>query len=125
MLKALARLCLDNLREVDIFGRYGGEEFAILLPETDAETAYQVAQRLRQCISETAIQSTNGVVSITVSIGIACSEGEVNNLAVLLDRADTAMYEAKRAGRNKVSPAEVHQYKTSFPAMTESRESSI
>jgi diguanylate cyclase (GGDEF)-like protein len=125
VLKALAKLCLDNLREVDIFGRYGGEEFAILLPETDIETAYQVAQRLRQCISETAIQSTKGVISITVSIGIACSEGEVNNLAVLLDRADTAMYEAKRSGRNKVSPAEAHQFKTSFPAMTESRKSSI
>jgi diguanylate cyclase (GGDEF)-like protein len=102
VLQALALLCQENLREVDIIGRYGGEEFAILLPETDGDGAYLVAQRLRQSAAETSIPTQHGEISITVSVGIACTQGEISNLAVLLDMADTAMYEAKRAGRNLV-----------------------
>ncbi len=102
VLQALAKLCQECLREVDIIGRYGGEEFAILLPETDEDGAYLVAQRLRQSIAETPIPTQHGEVSITVSVGIACTEGELSDLAVLLDLADTAMYEAKRDGRNLV-----------------------
>jgi diguanylate cyclase (GGDEF)-like protein len=102
VLQALALLCQENLREADIIGRYGGEEFAILLTETDEDGAYLVAQRLRQSVAETPITTQHGEVSITVSVGIACNLGDNSNLAVLLDMADTAMYEAKRAGRNLV-----------------------
>jgi diguanylate cyclase (GGDEF)-like protein len=102
VLQALALLCQENLREADIIGRYGGEEFAILLTETDEDGAYPVAQRLRQSVAETPITTQHGEVSITVSVGIACNLGDNSNLAVLLDMADTAMYEAKRAGRNLV-----------------------
>ncbi len=102
VLQTLALLCQENLREVDIIGRYGGEEFAILLPESDNDGAYLVAQRLRQSVAETPIHTQHGEISITVSVGVACTQGEISNLAVLLDLADTAMYEAKRAGRNLV-----------------------
>ncbi|MGW8252138.1 MAG: GGDEF domain-containing protein, partial [Anaerolineales bacterium] len=116
VLQTLARLCQENLREVDIFGRYGGEEFAILLPDTDIDSAIQAAERLRRCVSEAQITTQHGPISITVSLGVASNEGEINNLAVLLDRADSAMYEAKHSGRNQVYLAESQQVPTEHPA---------
>jgi diguanylate cyclase (GGDEF)-like protein len=103
VLQALAKLCLTNLREIDILGRYGGEEFAILLPEANCNDAYQVADRLCQLIARTPIKTQAGTIQITVSMGVTSIEQEMTDLAVLLDRADTAMYVAKRAGRNRVA----------------------
>jgi len=106
VLQKLAKLCSRNLREVDILGRYGGEEFAVLLPETGAEAAYQTAQRLLECVAATQFRTAKGPLSITISLGIACTQGDINDLSVLLDHADSAMYAAKRAGRNRVCMAE-------------------
>lgn len=105
ILQGLANLCQENLRDIDIFGRYGGDEFAILLPETDVNSANYVAQRLRRRVSETPFVTQNSPISISISLGIACTIGEITDLAVLLDCADSAMYEAKRAGRNQVCVA--------------------
>jgi diguanylate cyclase (GGDEF)-like protein/PAS domain S-box-containing protein len=102
VLRTLAELCNQNLRSVDIIGRYGGEEFAILLPDTDTAPALQVAERLRQCVAETPVITQNGMVNFTISLGVACLTDGVSTLAVLLDHADSAMYQAKAAGRNKV-----------------------
>jgi diguanylate cyclase (GGDEF)-like protein len=102
ILQGLAKLCMENLRDIDIFGRYGGDEFAILLPETDVNSANYVAQRLRRRVAEMPFDSQNGPISISISLGVACTIGEITDLAVLLDCADSAMYEAKRAGRNQV-----------------------
>jgi diguanylate cyclase (GGDEF)-like protein len=102
VLRVLAEVCRANLREVDLLGRYGGEEFAILLPETDAQAARQVAERLRQEIASTPVMTPRGPISFTVSLGVTIALDGIPELAVLLDRADTAMYAAKQAGRNRV-----------------------
>ena len=102
ILQKLAKLCQENLRDIDIFGRYGGDEFAILLPDTDVYSADSVAQRLRSRVAESAFTVENSPIPISISLGLACTYGEISDLAVLLDCADTAMYEAKRAGRNQV-----------------------
>jgi diguanylate cyclase (GGDEF)-like protein/PAS domain S-box-containing protein len=103
VLQALAKRCNHYLRDTDILGRYGGEEFAILLPETDEKSAYQVAERLREHMTEAPIQTDRGPISITISLGVTMASEETKNLAILLDRADTAMYMAKQAGRNQVA----------------------
>ena len=102
VLQAIVKQCQANLRDMDILGRYGGEEFAILLPETDLMAGYQVAERLRMVIASNPVPTEHGPIEVTVSMGIASATVEIENLAVLLDRADTAMYAAKEAGRNRV-----------------------
>jgi diguanylate cyclase (GGDEF)-like protein/PAS domain S-box-containing protein len=103
VLQALAKRCNHYLRDTDILGRYGGEEFAILLPETDEKSAGQVAERLREHMTQSPIQTDRGPISITISLGVTMASEETKNLAILLDRADTAMYMAKQAGRNQVA----------------------
>lgn len=95
-----------QLREFDIFGRVGGEEFAILLADTDARTAIQITERLRTAVEALRIQTgKNREVSITASFGVVSSlqlrkkDIEINNM---LDLADQALYEAKQKGRNQV-----------------------
>jgi diguanylate cyclase (GGDEF)-like protein len=103
VLKKLAGIILEALREVDIAGRIGGEEFAILLPETDGHQALEVAERLRQLAENASIQLENGLpLKFTVSIGIATLVGKEMNIDTLLNQADQAMYQAKNSGRNKV-----------------------
>ncbi|MFU8789882.1 MAG: PAS domain S-box protein [Methylobacter sp.] len=103
VLKKLAIICQQVLREVDIVGRVGGEEFAVLLPETDKDQAIEVAERLREAIASTEVAIENGLpVRFTVSIGVTSLKGENKNLDVLLNSADKALYQAKNSGRNKV-----------------------
>lgn len=106
VLKKLADICKQTLREVDIIGRVGGEEFAILLPETDKQLAAEVAERLRAAIADTRVPMKNGLpVQFSVSIGVASLISKDDNMDVLLNRADQALYEAKETGRNKVCVA--------------------
>jgi diguanylate cyclase (GGDEF)-like protein len=106
VLKKLAATCQQVLREVDIIGRIGGEEFAILLPETDKEQAIEVAERLREAIGNAEVAIENGrPVRFTASIGVTSLTGEDKNMDVLLNIADKALYQAKNAGRNKVVAA--------------------
>lgn len=98
----IAERCVQVLRRVDLIGRYGGEEFAILLPETEQESAAGVAERLRQAIAESPINTDRGPIPVTISLGVASVNPAVRDLAGLLDAADTAMYAAKQAGRNCV-----------------------
>jgi diguanylate cyclase (GGDEF)-like protein len=109
VLRLLAKLCQENLRSMDVIGRYGGEEFAIVLPETDTASALQVAERLRQCVADTPLFAQNGVVKFTISVGVASMAEGIPTLAVLLDRADSAMYQAKETGRNRVCVASVEE----------------
>lgn len=103
VLKKLTEICQHTLREVDIIGRVGGEEFAILLPETNLDKAFEVAERLRVVISETNVPLENGLpVHFTVSIGVAALAAKEDNLDVLINVADKALYTAKNLGRNKV-----------------------
>lgn len=103
VLKKLADVCRNTLREVDVIGRVGGEEFAVLLPETDMARAVEVAERLRSDIENAKISRASGLpVHITVSIGVAFLRSKDENLDVLLNKADKALYEAKKSGRNRV-----------------------
>lgn len=90
-----------NARRRDLVGRVGGEEFAILLPETDIGDAQEFAKRLQKAIAATVFPLPAGAVPVTTSIGAAVSDGEENRI-ILFNRADKALYEAKNAGRNRV-----------------------
>lgn len=102
----LAEVCRQTLREVDIIGRVGGEEFVILLPETDLVEATEVAERLRESIAKSKVPLDGGLpLHFTVSIGVASLLSEDDNMDVLLNLADKALYEAKEKGRNRVCVA--------------------
>ena len=106
VLKALADACTGELRDVDVLGRFGGEEFTVTLPETPLETALEAAERLRVKLAETTVKLEDGQdISFTVSIGASCLNGQEEGLADLLNRADAALYNAKEQGRNKVVSA--------------------
>lgn len=98
----VAETCLAELREIDLFGRFGGEEFTALLPETDREGAVTVAERLREGVEGIVHQVGEAQVSVTISIGIGVASGEKQELTELITSADNALYEAKAAGRNRV-----------------------
>lgn len=107
VLVQLAHIMKETLRSVDIVGRYGGEEFAILLPETDHRKAMEVAERLRLDIAAAAIVLEVGMpLKITVSIGVASAHGQETNVDILLNAADQALYRAKNGGRNQVMLAD-------------------
>lgn len=103
VLESLSNVGLGVLRKVDIFGRIGGEEFSVLLPDTALEGAVQVAERLREEVQNTVIKTRSGDISITVSIGVSSLNEEINSLEHLLKTSDIALYTSKRQGRNRVS----------------------
>ncbi len=103
VLAKVAEICLATLRCTDLFGRVGGEEFAALLPETDAEGAGIIAERIRRHIQEAVIDtSESNTVSLSVSIGVATYHDKKETLMALIQRADAALYAAKSCGRNQV-----------------------
>lgn len=102
VLKELVSESKKVLRATDLFGRLGGEEFAVILPETDAETAVKAGERLRNELSNVRVESDQGPVSFTVSIGLAMREGDTDTLVNIMGRADAALYKAKDAGRNRL-----------------------
>jgi len=104
--KALQRfttLCCNALRNVDIFGRWGGEEFVALLPETPADGAATIAERLRKMVADTVVNFNGHKITFTVSIGIAQYRDGETSIDAPLSRADAAVYDAKKAGRNRIS----------------------
>lgn len=104
VLKSFAAQCLAVMRENDKMGRFGGEEFVMVLPETGQQDALLVAERIRKITSEMAVQSKRGAeqIHVTVSIGVTTtSEGD--DAEAVIARADEAMYQAKAAGRNRVA----------------------
>ncbi|MDA8125408.1 MAG: diguanylate cyclase [Deltaproteobacteria bacterium] len=110
VLRELADCFRQNIRGIDVAGRYGGEEFVLILPETQLPKAVQIAERLRRSIANLSVLSSpaNGnapsvVLKITVSIGISVLQPNDPNLKTLVDRADHAQYQAKHAGRNRVA----------------------
>lgn len=102
-LQRFTALCCNTLRNVDIFGRWGGEEFVALLPETDAEGAAVIAERLRKVVNENVLLYNDNQIHMTVSIGIAQYRAGETSVDAPLGRADSAVYDAKKAGRNRIS----------------------
>lgn len=98
----VADLCKSTLRNIDVLARVGGEEFAILLPHTDTEDARIVAEYLRVAIEKNTVEYSSKTIKITASFGITELCSTDLQIKTLLDRADTALYEAKHKGRNQV-----------------------
>lgn len=100
---AVAGAIKNCLRQVDSFGRFGGEEFVAILPETNLEDAATTAQRICQVINQLNIEIDRQKVRVTASIGVGTFSPEDNNLEAVIERADHAMFAAKNQGRNQVS----------------------
>ena len=105
MLEIFTASTREALRDSDLFGRLGGEEFAALLYDTNSETALVVAERIRESFAAATSEVDGNVVGATVSIGIAHCEGAVLEVPELLAQADRALYFAKERGRNRVEVA--------------------
>lgn len=105
VLRDFAKCIADNVRRIDLPCRLGGEEFVVVMPETDRELAYSVAERIRSVVARRpfAINEAGEETTITTSIGIACYSGTGDTPATLLIRADDALYNAKAEGRNRVN----------------------
>lgn len=101
VLRVLSTTCRKMFRQIDIFGRVGGEEFAVILPETTVDVAASVAERLRQRLAQLRVEGYNGGITFTVSIGVVERE-DGQNISDVMYYADKALYQAKNAGRNKV-----------------------
>ena len=102
VLVALANTLKAQVREVDIIGRLGGEEFAIILPETKLTDAFAMAERLRVEIENIKVCSEKGNISVTASFGLSIYSQKQTSLENLINKADDALYQAKRNGRNRV-----------------------
>jgi diguanylate cyclase (GGDEF)-like protein len=105
VLKRFAQCCKSLVRGSDLFVRFGGEEFVALLVGTDKAGAALLAESLRLRIEDLGIRSGTKTIRITSSIGIASVTAKDRSISTVLDRADTALYAAKNAGRNRVSVA--------------------
>ncbi|OHC70550.1 MAG: response regulator [Rhodocyclales bacterium RIFCSPLOWO2_02_FULL_63_24] len=102
VLKALAKLLKQSVRASDFVIRYGGEEFLILLQETNAATANEVAEKIRAAVAELKVQTSGGMLQKTISIGIASFPEDSDTFWQAVKFADVALYNAKETGRNKV-----------------------
>lgn len=105
VIQVVARTLGVSLRHVDVLGRYGGEEFCIVLPNTTVEEAQRIAERLRVDVEARSNRGIRGVevMPITASFGLAMLGGSARNLQQLVDQADQALYQSKKAGRNRVT----------------------
>lgn len=103
VLRILVQRCQKVLREVDLFCRYGGEEFLALIPECSLSQAVSVAERLRKKVHEKPILTRKGKCTVTISLGIAELKPGTSTLNELIGNADEALYQAKNKGRNNVS----------------------
>jgi len=111
VLKAIGVILLEESRGVDEPARYGGEEFVLALPETGAEGALEVAERVRRRVEQARIPRTDGsgALRVTVSVGVATMPGAARDMRALIAVADEALYRAKRSGKNRCEQAEAER----------------
>lgn len=104
VLREFARRLRQNVRGIDLACRYGGEEFVVVMPDTDGEVAEKVAERIRAEIARTpfSIGKDGQTLDVTVSVGVSSLKRGADTVADLMKRADVALYEAKTGGRNRV-----------------------
>ncbi|MRS03979.1 diguanylate cyclase, partial [bacterium] len=101
-LQEISKFCIKNTREIDVIGRWGGDEFVILLPESDEASTLHAATRLQQSISEHTIQILGQEIQLSISAGVALADKEISTIDELFKNADSALYLAKEAGRNRI-----------------------
>lgn len=106
VIRHTAQTTRNNIRQSDSAGRYGGEEFGIILPETDAENARIICERIRESIEKSTVETSAGNITYTISMGIAQLTDEPENYMQWMQKADEALYAAKESGRNRVVVAE-------------------
>ena len=102
VLRMLGEILMDTFRSSDIVGRLGGEEFAVILPKTSMRTALLLANKLRIRIDQAKVHAPKGMIHVTVSIGIAHMDRATVTLEQVIANADSALYQAKQNGRNRV-----------------------
>ncbi len=105
VIRSLAQVCRTELRGSDLFGRLGGEEFGILLPDTSGPEALTLLERVRAAFADVRIHHEPQPIHATVSIGVACQEASALDLEAFIDAADRALYQAKFSGRNTIATA--------------------
>ncbi|BDX17700.1 diguanylate cyclase [Halopseudomonas aestusnigri] len=105
VIRSVAEITSRLARETDFAGRYGGEEFVVLLPGTHLEGAAQFAERLRQAVEQQVLDYQGSPLSYTISLGVATISDDMANYQILLERADKALYASKEQGRNRVTLA--------------------
>ena len=109
ILRSISLLIKENTREIDYIGRYGGEEFCIVLPDTDSEGGLFVAERIRKSIEESDIHAYDAKLKITVSIGISSLPKDAESALELIDKSDWALYRSKKRGRNCITSFGVYK----------------
>lgn len=102
VLKSLTSIVLSTIRATDTLARYGGEEFFCVLPETEIDNAIHFAEMLRKVVENKTFTFQDITIQLTISLGVTAMNEEIKSSEVLLKKADDALYEAKRTGRNKV-----------------------
>jgi diguanylate cyclase (GGDEF)-like protein/PAS domain S-box-containing protein len=101
-LVAFTKICQKHIREIDVFARFGGDEFVLLMPETNQEQAYDVLERVRLALTAQPMHLDGKPVALTISSGIASLTNDQESFDMILSQADQALYRAKEAGRNNV-----------------------
>jgi diguanylate cyclase (GGDEF)-like protein len=109
VLQAVASAVQRTCRDADTVARYGGEEISVVLPETDHDVALEVAERIRQAVEAMAVSHESEQLAVTVSLGVATLDRRQTNEQALVRAADTALYAAKQAGRNRVRGAVIER----------------
>ena len=102
VLRLMARVARETTRREELFARYGGEEFVLVMPEKSAEHAHQYTEKLRGLIEGTHFEFDGETIAVTVSIGLANLTPEIRSVSEFVQAADSALYEAKSRGRNRV-----------------------
>ncbi len=106
ILREVTNVIKENIRQIDLVGRYGGEEFSVILTETGEEQARYAAERIREAIAEKIVRIYDEQLKVTISIGISIFPDNGDTVLSLIDSADKALYRSKEAGRNKVTLAQ-------------------
>jgi diguanylate cyclase (GGDEF)-like protein len=101
VLRGVARTLLKEARATDVVARHGGEEFAVVMPETDAAGALVIAERIRERVKALVFETGQGKLSVTLSLGVASFPQDAAAKAELVERADACLYHAKRHGRDR------------------------
>ena len=103
VLTLITRTIQEHIRDIDVMGRYGGEEFLIFIPEVELEGTRHIAERIRASVERALSKSRFSRPPVTISLGVVSLTNDIASLSALVARADAAMYDAKRNGRNRVA----------------------